>query len=139
MQIVQPELLLPFQSGTRLGFQQSAAPLGWTKDTTTDLNDSIMRIVTGAASNGGTNGFSSVNAQTAVGATTLTTAQIPSHQHYVGNTTENGPATTVVLRVSPVAPASTNSYTGNAGSGSSHDHTISMSIKYRDFIIASKD
>lgn len=50
--------LLP--AGTRLPFHQAAAPTGWTKDTTAALNDSAMRIVTGATGggSGGTYNFS---------------------------------------------------------------------------------
>lgn len=36
---------------TRMLFQQTAAPSGWTKDTTAALNDTILRIVTGAVTN----------------------------------------------------------------------------------------
>lgn len=34
--------------GTRMLFQQTAAPLGWTKDTTANLDDTALRIVVGA-------------------------------------------------------------------------------------------
>ena len=36
------------ESGTRMLFHQTAAPVGWTKDTTANLNDTALRIVTGA-------------------------------------------------------------------------------------------
>lgn len=38
-------------SGTRMLFQQTAAPVGWTKDTTANLNDTALRVVTGTVGN----------------------------------------------------------------------------------------
>jgi hypothetical protein len=46
-----------FESGTRMLFQQSTAPLGWTKSTTHD--NKALRIVSGTTGSGGTNTFSS--------------------------------------------------------------------------------
>lgn len=94
-----------FPSGTRLLFQQTAAPTGWTKDVT--HNDKALRVVSGAAGSGGATDFSSIFSARATqgtapntsgpstntsdgpstntsGATTLTTAQIPSHGGHVG-------------------------------------------------------
>jgi coproporphyrinogen III oxidase len=81
-----------FPTGTRMSFQQTAAPTGWTKDTTAGLDNSAMRIVTGSVVNGGSVNFTtafasqtptgSVSITTvsgSAGATTLTTPQIPSH------------------------------------------------------------
>lgn len=94
-----------FPAGTRMLFAQSTAPTGWTKDTTTSLNDSALRIVTGGAGSGGSVGFSaaftsqsvsgSVGSTAAggtisdtsvsgtVGSTTLTIDQIPPHSHSI--------------------------------------------------------
>jgi len=98
-----------FDAGTRLIFAQTSAPTGWTKDTT-NYNNHALRVVTGAASTGGTVDFTtaftsqgvggSLSSTTATnqsytptgtvsvtgvtgsaGATTLTTPQIPSHNH----------------------------------------------------------
>jgi len=46
----------PFTSGTKMLFQQTSAPTGWTKDTT--HNNKALRVVTGTASSGGSNTFS---------------------------------------------------------------------------------
>lgn len=78
-----------FPSGTRMLFQQTAAPTGWTKDTTND--DKALRVVSGTAGTGGTNALSSLDA-TAVGTVSssiagatashiLTIAQMPAHNH----------------------------------------------------------
>lgn len=43
-----------FDAGTRMYFDQGAAPTGWTRDVTASLNDRAIRIVTGARTpNGG--------------------------------------------------------------------------------------
>ena len=54
--------LLGAEPGTRMLFQQTAAPTGWTKDTT--HNDKALRIVSGTASSGGTLSFSTVFGKT---------------------------------------------------------------------------
>ena len=128
-----------FASGTRMSFQQTSAPTGWTKDTTSGINDAILRLVTGTVTSGGTTAFSTWNAQTASGATTLSTAQMPSHTHTA--TTYDGEGGTA-----PKNSVGSSSYpsgyliTSNAtGGGGSHTHSLTQSIKYYDFIIASKD
>ena len=53
-----------FGSGTRLLFQQTTAPTGWTKVTT--FNDVALRVVSGAASSGGSVAFSTAFVSQAV-------------------------------------------------------------------------
>lgn len=127
-----------FDSGTRLAFNQSSAPTGWTKDTNATLNDSIMRIVTGAVGAGGATAFSTFNAQTSVGATTLSLAQIPSHSHGVSLPVGTVAGAGVVQSSGSQSTTYTTS-TGAQGGGGSHTHTITTGIKYNDFIIAQKD
>ncbi len=123
-----------FAAGTRLAFQQTSAPTGWTKDTTAAINDSILRLVTGSVSSGGSTAFSTFNGQTATGATTLSTSQMPSHTHSYtapgGNKSGGGGST------GNYGLAAT---TGATGGGGSHTHSMTTAIKYYDFIIASKD
>lgn len=78
-----------FPTGTRLMFQQTTAPTGWTKDTTAALNDSILRIVTGVVGSGGSAAFSTWNAVTSTGSYTLQTADIPSHSHTASDSGHN--------------------------------------------------
>ena len=125
-----------FPTGTRMSFQQTAAPTGWTKDTTAAINDSILRLVTGSVTpSGGSTAFSTWNAQTATGATTLSTAQIPSHTHSI--TLLSGDSTLGVGAYYGMPFSSTS--TGATGGGGSHTHSLTQSLKYYDFIIASKD
>ena len=125
-----------FDAGTRMAFQQTAAPTGWTKQTTAAINDSILRLVTGTASSGGATGFSTYNAATTTGATTLSTAQIPSHTHtYPRSNNEDGVDS--LLGANNNFPQLRN--TGATGGGGSHTHTMTKNIKFYDFIIAAKD
>jgi len=68
-----------FPSGTKMLFQQTTAPVGWTKDTTHD--NKALRVVSGTAGTGGSATFTAVFAGRNVGDTALTTAQLPSHSH----------------------------------------------------------
>jgi hypothetical protein len=150
-----------FVAGTRLLFQQTAAPTGWTKDTTHD--NKALRVVSGTVGSGGSVAFTtafasqavagtvstSVNNTTATnqnttaggsvsintsglsaGATTLTTAQMPSHKHdlnkyYRANifypvdygSIANGESTSAV----------NSDAIANTGGGGSHSHSISGS------------
>ena len=133
-------------SGTRMSFNQTAAPTGWTKDTTAALNDSIMRIVTGSVGAGGSNAFSTFNGQTSVGATTLSESQTPSHAHTIswgssgGGAYDSGETITTTGNSIWAIPNSTpKSTTSSIGGGGSHTHSITTDIKYNDFIIASKN
>lgn len=74
-----------FPSGTKMLFQQTSAPVGWTKDTTHD--NKALRVVTGTAGSGGSVNFTTAFASQSVGGTALTEANLPSHLHtYSGNT-----------------------------------------------------
>ena len=128
-----------FASGTRMSFQQTSAPTGWTKDTTAAINDSILRLVTGAVTpSGGSVGFSTWNTSGTSGATTLSTAQMPSHSHFLYSAPESGGPNTGVGNVTQTNSSSGGNLTYTGGGGS-HTHSLSNNIKYYDFIIASKD
>jgi hypothetical protein len=125
-----------FPSGTRMAFQQTAAPTGFTKDVTAAINDSMLRLVTGTVTSGGTTAFSTWSAVTATGATTLDTASIPSHSHNVdAYQSEGGGSLSARQQVAgPIQFA-----TSNTGGGGSHTHSLTRALKFYDFIIASKD
>ena len=152
-----------FPSGTAMLFVQTSAPTGWTKSTTHD--NKALRVVSGSASSGGTTAFTSVFASRTpsgsignttdtgtVGATTLTTTQMPSHTHtFTANQ---------YLAAGTARPAGTNTInnpltvtTSATGGGGSHDHSLTMNahnhtftgtaldfaVQYVDVIIATKD
>lgn len=147
-------------TGTKMLFQQTAAPTGWTKDTTHD--NKALRVVTGTASSGGTTDFTSVFASR-----TIVEANLPAHTHGPGtlagttNTTGNH-AHTYGNSGNNIAGGSGNSVNDASFSGSfstsaagSHSHTVAISsgstssagsgtgmdfaVQYVDLIIATKD
>lgn len=129
------------ETGTRMVFQQTAAPTGFTKDT--GYNDYAMRIVSGAVSyQGGASGFNTVFASRGitgtVDGTTLSTSQIPSHSHSIGRGDRTGTISSMVGFGSNDAYGYTN--VGSTGGGGSHNHSFStslnMSVNYIDFIMA---
>jgi len=135
----------PFASGTRLGFQQTAAPLGWTKDTTAAIDDSILRFVTGSVTpSGGSVAFSTWNGQTATGAYTLLTADMPAHTHTSSWTGANDfvqgslPAG-AVKNPDDNAHGTFTTTSASTGGGGGHSHSLTQGLKFYDFIIASKD
>jgi hypothetical protein len=157
-----------FASGTVMLFAQTAAPTGWTKNTTTGDNNAL-RIVTGTASTGGTVDFTAAfTSQTptgsvsissvsgSAGATTLTTPQIPSHTHTVtgpGSTGGGNPPGLAVSQISPAGGQSTANNISSTGGDGSHTHpfsfssgsgtfsgnAINLAVKYVDVIRAAKD
>ena len=129
-----------FDSGTRLIFAQTAAPTGWTKDTT-NYNNHALRVVTGTASTGGSVDFTAAfTSGLSAGATTLTTDQIPSHAHSISSASGGG-STVSGFTYGSFNCASPVSYnTNSAGGGNSHTHTIpSFAVKYLDVITATKN
>jgi hypothetical protein len=136
-------------SGTVSLFYQSAAPTGWTQ--VTSLNDYALRLVSSSGgTTGGTTAFSTVFANQTVsgsgtiGATTLTTTQMPSHTHGVDYYANNGPTPAV-------GSANTQSLNGtqdtsSVGGGASHTHsftgvgsTITLNVRYANIILCSKN
>ena len=80
------DLISGFPSGTRMLFQQTTAPTGWTKDTSN--NNIALRVTSGSVSTGGTltftQAFNSVRTvDGTVGGTAITVSQMPSHNHGV--------------------------------------------------------
>lgn len=74
------------ESGTRMLFQQTAAPVGWAKITTS--NNTALRVTSGSVQTGGTLDFSACFTAArptsgTVASHTLTVAQMPSHTHSV--------------------------------------------------------
>lgn len=134
-----------FPAGTAMMFVQTAAPTGWTKSTT--HNDKALRVVSGAASSGGsvafTTAFASQSVAGTVGNFTLTSNEIPAHLHGISATTVGAlsPGGETIPR-SVSNPGTLN--TRNTGGGAAHSHTftgtaINLAVQYVDVIIATKD
>ena len=141
-----------FPAGTLMLFQQTAAPTGWTKQTT--HNNKALRVVTGTASSGGTTAFTTVftnqtptitTSGLSAGATTLSTAQMPSHSHSYDRSINGYNGGAAIFRTyTTEASGSVNA----EGGGGSHSHSISgsatssaitLNVQYVDLIIASKN
>lgn len=153
------------ETGLRSLFQQTAAPLGWTKETS--HHDKALRVSgTGSASFGGSSAFSTVFGKTATDGKSLDQGHLPnvnlSHGlELADGTISNG---TNVIRASNTAnnvqnvggalsgvPINTSSDTLSVanrgvsgtislgGSGTAHTHDIDIRVQYVDIILAIKD
>ncbi len=129
-----------FPAGTQLAFINAVAPVGWVRVSTYD--DAALRVVGSASpSSGGSNGFSTVMAQTTVGNTTRCHQRTdwPSHTHsinYVQNDRNNNTGSYLYPNIG--GSGSTVNTNGNTGGGGSHNHAITLSMKYVDALIAIK-
>jgi hypothetical protein len=139
-------------AGTKMLFQQTAAPTGWTKDST--HNDKAIRIVNGTVGTGGSTAFTSALGTPTVtgtiagstGAHTLAVSEIPSHTHNQYYQTDGeGPYRygAYILNGNSI----TSTVLAQGGSGS-HSHSLSatfssgaaaINVQYVDVIIATKD
>lgn len=126
-----------FDAGTAMLFIQSSAPTGWTKQTT--HNDKVLRIVSGSASSGGTNSFSTVMGQTVVGGTAISIAQMPAHGHSYSKGSKSGAADDGGTSGALWQDSLVGDTTGSQGGGQTHNHTITMAMQYVDAIIATRN
>ena len=157
-----------FTSGTRMLFQQTTAPTGWTKDSS--RNNRALRIVNGSVTDGGGNGFVDVLNSTvttsngSVSNHTLTESQIPSHYHFAfrsGNhgqhrngspmTANNYPSSGSgagnlyeSYNIGQSGSVSNVGRTSSVGSSSGHNHgftnpNFNLNVLYTDVIIAQKN
>ena len=140
-----------FPSGTAMLFVQTSAPTGWTKSTSHD--NKALRVVSGTAGSGGSVAFTTAFASgLSDSAVTLSTSQIPSHNHLGGQPRANGfeyngslygTTTSGSYAVSSQASGyytGNFAYTSSSGGGGSHAHTLpSFAVSYVDTIIATKN
>lgn len=147
----------PIPVGTVMLFYQNAAPTGWTISAA--LNDYALKVVSSAGGvTAGSVAYSSLFGRTTTDAHTLSTADIPQHQHFVASNGSSGALATA----SPTAAlATTGTYVGDAtnayyytltagassatvgissgtGSGGSHTHNIDMRVLTASVILATK-
>jgi|TARA_R100000482_G_C5129291_1_gene150802 hypothetical protein len=147
-----------FPSGTKMLFQQTNAPTGWTKDTT--HNDKALRITNGSVGTGGSVAFETAFAShTPAGTVTVTIAnhalilsEIPPHTHNISvagtatGSTESRIAFTNRTETGTIATASAG---GSGGAAAGHGHSgstgsfsgtaIDLDVSYVDVIIATKN
>jgi hypothetical protein len=155
------ELIEAIPAGTKMLFQQTTAPTGWTKDTT--HNNKALRVVTGTAGSGGVNAFttalnSNVTSSSAgshshtitVNNHTLTSAQIPAHSHGIRAATGvSGPGAYALVYSADTATGSgataldggsggAHNHGASSESTGAHTHTLNMNVQYVDLIIATR-
>lgn len=152
-----------FDSGHETLSFAAAADNGWTKDTTANLNDTALRLVTGTpTSRVNQTAFSSVFGVSATNSHSLTVSQIPSHSHGAGtlsaathdhsfgsgrftwNDQENyqtlggtgkpGPAGAKSTSTSNSGALSVGGSTSDAGGDGGHTHGIELRTNYHDVI-----
>ena len=85
-----------FASGTRMLFQQTAAPTGWTKESAAAYNDAALRFTTATATpTGGNDAFTThFGTSKSTAAYTLLEADIPGHTHTGPSHQHTGPSHT---------------------------------------------
>jgi len=133
-----------FSAGTKMLFNQTSAPTGWTKQTS--QNDKALRVVSGTVGTGGTHGLSSPPSTShthtgpshthstpshshshslSAGSHTLSTSQMPSHNHSMPGGGLSGGGTKFRGYPGSGWPDGPTSSTGGSGS---HSHSLSGSI-----------
>ena len=140
-----------FAAGTKMIFNQTASPTGWTKDTTNN-NDSALRVVTGTVGTGGSSGFATAMATPSVSgsvgltgdlaagnlavsisgnisSTTLSTFTLPAHGHSFprGNANQTGNTSGNRIAISNGNGQTDNQKIQQTGSGQAHNHAHSLS------------
>lgn len=137
-----------FPAGTLMTFQQTAAPNGWTKETTHD--NKALRVVTGSAGSAGTDPFTTVFGLQVTDNHTLTVAQTPahthgnsgSHEHTYDRSNASNSSTSSPNKTGTTATSTTgggNHTHTSVGSNTGHSHNIELRVQYVDLIIASKN
>lgn len=153
-----------FASGVRMVFNQTSAPTGWTKESSTTYNDAALRFVTGTPGTGGTLAFSSAFASRGltgtVTGTAITVDQMPLHGHPYrqqgaaggtfsasgtgGFTTDDSGSVTNRSSYTGTLDNTAGHQIGGEGGGQTHNHgltinNLDISVKRVDCIIAQKN
>lgn len=147
-----------FPSGTRILFNQNAAPTGWTKDTNPALNHAL-RVTGGTLSGGGSVAFTDAftnraisgtaagnNADFYINAHTLTWNEMPYHAHdyaLYGGSSGGGSSGGGKSNFSTTTYAGASWGHAHGVTQNPHGHTVTaslnMAVAYVDVIIAQKD
>lgn len=146
-----------FASGTKMIFNQTASPTGWTKVTGSG-NDTALRVTTGTVGTGGTVAFETAFASVTPtitmtnDAVTISAQQVADHTHNIKgtDTSSSGADSDIIRYIIQTNAHNNNNQTSNAQNGGtngqSHTHTntaassaVNLDVSYVDVIIATKD
>jgi hypothetical protein len=140
-----------FPTGTRIPFNQTTVPTGWTKESSSTYNDAAIKLTTGTVATGGSAALST----TLLAARTLALNQLPdvtisvsdpghTHPYVRSDTTYNaGGGGNSVLRGNDTANTTSNT-TGitaaidNTARGGSSQQVLWSAVKYVEFAIGTK-
>ena len=118
-----------FPSGTKMLFQQTSAPTGWTK-VTSGVNNKALRVVSGTAGSGGSNAFTSAFGSRGITANAGNTTQggnvsvansTAGGNVSVANATQGGNVSVSIANAS--TGGTVNSHTLSTGQMPSHSHS----------------
>tara|TARA_R100000656_G_scaffold122973_1_gene99036 strand:- start:430 stop:867 length:438 start_codon:yes stop_codon:yes gene_type:complete len=132
-----------FASGTKMIFNQTAAPTGWTK--VTSSNDVALRLVSGTVGTGGSVAFETAFASQTIPTHSISEAEMPAHTHAVRGNADDPPGGSgadgnILINVNSSCLNNLNSNTSSKGSGTAHGHgSVDLNVSYVDVIIATKD
>ena len=116
----------PFASGTKMIFQQTAAPTGWTK-ITSDVDNKALRVVSGTAGTGGTNAFSNTLADRSITANAANSTQAGNVS--IANTTAGGNVSIANTSTS----GTVNSHTLSTNEMPSHSHGMQFAASRNQY------
>lgn len=131
-------------TGTRMLFQQTTPPVGWTKEINALYADNALRVITGAVNvvTGAGNYSSFLIGGYNIGGHTLTVAEMPYHNH-------PGSTTTYYYQSNVGGPAYGSAATGlnvnneltiaPEGGNTPHVHPAAQTWNYADAVIGIKD
>lgn len=138
-----PPSVKAFPTGTRMVFQQTTAPTGWTKDASAAYNDATFRSTNGTVGTGGADAFTShFGSGKSTNGHAITEAQTGPHSHSLagGSPVLSGGGVNVGIAGTGGSNMQVfgSSGTTSAGGGAVHSHGLSnFNIKYVDLIVAS--
>lgn len=144
-----------FPAGTRMVFQQTTPPTGWTKETGAAYDDAALRFETGTIGTGGSQSFNMTFASRTftgtVGDDIPSIAKTAAHAHVDAKKTYNGVGggggnrflVDALSNVSSGNNQDTPTTSTSVGSGTAHDHSLTMNaanfaVKYVEACVAEK-
>jgi hypothetical protein len=126
-----------FVAGTRMLFNQTVAPVGWTKIIE---NDKALRLTTGSVGTGGTIPFLTVfGTGLETGGHQLTIAEMPSHDHPTTELPHSNVNIPTAANPRQLGFPGSSPRTGFTGGDGTHTHPLALELQYVDVILAEKD